>query len=396
MTRRKRSARFVEIAEAAGVSTSTVNRVLNERGSVSAATRNKVVAAAKQLGVPRLLPDPRHGLTRLDVILAASPTPYFARLELALQRAAQMIDRRIVIHRHRVDAQDEARLVQAIGGLAVTPGGSRRDARMAGADTSAGPRRDGLMVALHDSPAVRVALRRQIERGVPVVTLMSAIGTPDDPVPGLHYAGIDNLAAGRTAGRCLGQQMGDDRPGDVLLLTHDLSYRAHVERLAGCTAVLAERWPHLRCIEPVPCHDDADRCHLAVREALRRAAHTGRPLRGIYHSGAGASGIASALHRYGGDTHRPWVGHELSDEHRQWLQAGLMDWAIDQNPDGQIVSGLHHLLHRCGHVEQPAPAEPNEFRLFCAENLPRAPGYLEAPLTHATELSGLKPLLHGA
>lgn len=379
--RRKRSARFIEIAEAAGVSTSTVNRVLNERGSVSAATRSKVVAAAKQLGVPRLLPDPRHGLTRLDVILAASPTPYFARLELALQRAAQMLDSRIVIHRQRVDAQDEARLVQAIGGGSGPARAAGRKGAAMAAPASPGPRRDGLMVALHDSPAVRVALRHQIERGVPVVTLMSAIGTADDPVPGLHYAGIDNRAAGRTAGRCLGQQIGDDRPGDVLLLTHDLSYRAHAERLAGCAAMLAERWPHLRCSTPVPCHDDADRCHFAVREALHRAQHTGRPLRGIYHSGAGASGIASALHRYGGDTHRAWVGHELSDEHRQWLQAGLMDWAIDQNPDGQIVSGLHHLLHRCGYVERPAPAEPNEFRLFCAENLPHAPGYLEAPLS---------------
>ena len=394
MVRRKRSARFVEIAEAAGVSISTVNRVLNERGSVSATTRSMVVAAAKQLGVPRLLPDPRHGLTRLDVILAASPTPYFARLELALQRAAQMLDSRIVIHRQRVDALDEARLVRVLTGHSGQ-GGPNGALRRAADAPGLGPRRDGLMVALHDSPAVRVALRHQIERGVPVVTLMSAIGTDDDAVPGLHYAGIDNLAAGRTAGLALGRQIGADRPGDVLLLTHDLSYRAHVQRLAGCAAVLAEHWPQLRCSEPVPCHDDADRCHLAVREALRRAEHTGRPLRGIYHSGAGASGIASALHRHGGDTHRVWVGHELSDEHRQWLRAGLMDWAIDQNPDGQIVSGLRHLLHRCGHVEQPAPAEPNEFRLFCAENLPHAPGYLEAPLTRAAGLSGLKPLLHG-
>ena len=364
MTRRKRSARFVEIASAAGVSISTVNRVLNERGSVSADTRARVVAAAKQLGVPRVLPDPRHGLTRFDVILAHSPTPYFSRLELALQRAAQMLDTRIVIHRHRVDAQDEARVLHAIQQT----------------DRPAGHRRDGLMVALHDSPAVRVALRGQIARGVPVVTLMSAIGTAGDEVPGLHYAGIDNLAGGRTAGHLIGQRLGPT-PGDILLLTHTLSYRAHAERLAGCAAVMAERYPHLRCSAPVACLDDADRCHLALTAALRQAEHSGRPLLGIYHSGAGSSGIASALHRHQSGTHLPWVGHELSDEHRQWLRVGLMDWVIDQNPDGQIVSGLQHLLHRCGYLEQPAATEPNEFRLFCAENLPRTLNYLEAPLT---------------
>ena len=45
--RRKRSARFVEIAAVAGVSETTVNRVLNERGSVSPETRARVIAAAR-------------------------------------------------------------------------------------------------------------------------------------------------------------------------------------------------------------------------------------------------------------------------------------------------------------------------------------------------------------
>ena len=369
MTRRKKSARFVEIAAAAGVSTATVNRVLNESGSVSAPTRAKVVAAAKRLGVPRVLPDPRHGLTRFDVILAQSPTPYFRRLELALQRTAQMLDARIVIHRHRVDAQDEAQVLAAIG-----------------RSGQPGHRRDGLMVALRDSPAVRQALREQVERGVPVVTLMSPIAE----VPQLHYAGIDNLSAGRTAGHFIGRlagassigaAQGSGAAGQVLLLTHSLSYRAHAERMLGCQQVLAQRHPQLAVSAPVECLDDADRCHLAVQRALLAGRSNGRPLVAIYHSGAGTGGVASALQQAGtGGSHIAWIGHELSDEHRRWLQQGLLDLVIDQDPDGQIVAGLHHLLHACTYVDQPAPTEPNEFRLFCAENLRRPTPYLDAPL----------------
>jgi hypothetical protein len=47
--RRKRSANFAEIAKLAGVSASTVDRVLNERGSVSTAARERVVAAVREL-----------------------------------------------------------------------------------------------------------------------------------------------------------------------------------------------------------------------------------------------------------------------------------------------------------------------------------------------------------
>jgi LacI family transcriptional regulator len=362
LVRRKRSARFIEIASAAGVSISTVNRVLNERGSVSAETRARVVAAAKQLGVPRVLPDPRHGLTRYDVILDASPTPYFSRLELALQRSAQMLDARVVIHRHRVDAADEAALMQAIG--------------------QPRHRRDGLMVALHDSPLVRQALRVQRERGIPVVTLMSAIGAPGE-VEGLRYAGIDNLRAGRTVGHFIARMTPPEAgPGRVLLLTHRLSFRAHAERIEGCRTLLAQRQPRWQTGEPVECHDDADRVQLAVQEALQASRRDGVPLLAIYHSGAGTAGVARALQQARSLLPRRivWVGHELSDDHRLWLREDLLDLVIDQDPDGQIVAGLHHLLHACGYVEQAPQDEPNDFRLFCAENLRDLPPYLDGPL----------------
>jgi LacI family transcriptional regulator len=348
--RRKRGARFTEIAAAAGVSTTTVNRVLNERGSVSPDMRARVVAAAKQLGVPRVLPDPRHGLTRFDVVLADSATPYFRRLDLALQRAAQTLDPRILIHRHHVNAEDAARVQQAL--------------------TRPGHRRDGLIVALHDSEPVRAALRAQIERQVPVATLMSAIGD----VAGLHYAGIDNRLAGRTAGHFIGRLC--RQPGQVLLLTNTLDYRAHAERVRGCAEVLSERHPQLLCSPPIACLDDADRCQLALQQALNQAQRSGVPVVGLYHSGAGSAGIAATLQRLTPQQRPVWIGHEISDEHRTLLRLGLMDLVIDQDPDGQVASSLRHLLHATGYVEQPAPAEPNDFRIFCAENLGRG-AYLE-------------------
>jgi LacI family transcriptional regulator len=67
-----------------------------------------------------------------------------------------------------------------------------------------------------------------------------------------------------------------------------------------------------------------------------------------------------------------WVGHEMSDEHRRYLEEGAMDVAIDQDPDGQAISALQHLLHACGVVNEAPPGEANEFRLYMAENLRRS------------------------
>ncbi|WP_201319756.1 LacI family DNA-binding transcriptional regulator, partial [Burkholderia sp. E168m30] len=111
---RKRTARFDEIAALAGVSTTTVDRVLNERGSVSAQARERVVAAARQLGVPRQLPDTRHGLIHVDVLLPDTDAPFFRRLQQALQRSLQMLDRRVVVHRTILPAADDARAAALI------------------------------------------------------------------------------------------------------------------------------------------------------------------------------------------------------------------------------------------------------------------------------------------
>lgn len=358
--RRKRSARFIEIAAVAGVSETTVNRVLNERGSVSPETRARVIAAARQLGVPRVLPDPRHGLTRFDVVMARSTTPYAHRLDLALRRIQQMLDPRILIHRHIVDGDDERRVLELLAGSVH--------------------RRDGLIVALRDSPAVRTALQQQLARGVPVVALMSGIGA----LEGVRYAGIDNVAAGRTAGHFLAR-LARRLPGRVLILTNRLDFRAHAERVRGCQQALAERQPQLQALAPVACGDDPALARIALEAALQDARRDGVPLVGLYHSGAGSDGLARVLRQLTPPERPVWIGHELSDEHRPLLRLGLMDLVIDQDPDGQVAASLHHLLHATGHVEQPGPGAPNEFRLFGPENLPGEGSYLDAPLKAPVE-----------
>jgi LacI family transcriptional regulator len=343
--RKKSSARFIDIAALAQVSPATVNRVLNDRGSVSTATREKVIRAARQLAVPRLMPEVHRGLTRLDVVLARSQTPFFQRMELALQRFMQLLDRRIVVHRHSFAPGDDERTAQLI----------RQPPHP----------RHGLLLAVHDTPVLRAAVQQVSQQGVPVVTLMSDISDPSgsNNAPRLHYAGIDNLHAGRTAGHFMGRLARTG--GRLLVLTNDLHFRAHRDRTAGFLDVVQATFGQLSSTPAIPCHDDPDQVYQAVDTALRLG-----DVAGIYHSGAGSIGIHRALLRHGRAGSVVWIGHELSDEHRTWLTEGTMDLVIDQDPDGQVLSGMQHLLFQTQWLAQKPPGGPNEFRLFCAENLP--------------------------
>jgi LacI family transcriptional regulator len=342
--RRKRSARFIEIAQLAGVSASTVDRVLNERGSVSDAARKRVVTAARELAVPRVLPETRHGLIHVDVLLPDSQAPFFKRLNQALQRAMQMLDRRVVVHRMALSAADDDAITTAI----AQP---RR-------------RRAALIITTHDTAPVREALKSSIARGEQVVTMVTDI--PD--TGRLHYAGIDNLCAGRTAGYYIGRLARD--PGRVLLLCGRMDYRAHADRIGGCRAQIDETFVHLTCDHET--QDEDDRCYYAVVNALEQGG-----LSAIYNSGYGSVGVEAALRKFGAANEVVWVGHEMLDLHRDYIEAGSMDIAIDQDPDGQVIAALQHALHACGIVDTAPRAEPVEFRVFCSTNVRHSPYLIE-------------------
>jgi len=337
---RKSSPRLDEIAAAAGVSVATVDRVLNERDSVSTASRQKVLQAAKRLGVPRVLPRVNSKLVRIDLLLPTNRTPFFMRLKESLQQHIQMLDRSVLVQRREIDPADEAQLVRHI--LRPTP------------------TRQGLILTAPDTPAIRQAVDVAIARGEPVVTMMT-----DVALQGAHtYVGIDNFKAGRTAGLLLRRLCATS--GRVLVITPHHDYIAHAQRRLGIQSELAGSM--LGCEFSDATLDDPDQCFFAVRRALARTDAT-QPLVGIYNTGSGAPGIAAALQQHGLLGRLPWVGHEATAEHQPLLRAGHMDFVMDQDAPAQAIAALQHMLAANGLLDLPPVAPQPEPRLYCAANL---------------------------
>jgi LacI family transcriptional regulator len=102
MTSKKKIA-LTEIADKAGVSTATVSRVLNERTSVSDATRDRVLAAYRR--VHQALPITSQAIVGL--IVPDSSNPFFSELEYAFERALEraVVQQELRNHRKRVRSQ---------------------------------------------------------------------------------------------------------------------------------------------------------------------------------------------------------------------------------------------------------------------------------------------------
>lgn len=329
---------LLKVADLAGVSLSTVDRVLNERGSVSDLKRRKVINAARSLGLKRLLPSPVHGLLRFDLLLVESDTDHYRRLATAFATQAQLLRSRLVLQRQTWCASTPEQLVEFI-------------------NTPRSPRQ-GLIVVAYDAPAIRMALEAQIALGVPVVLLTSSLSG----IEGATYIGIDNRAAGRCAGRLLSQWAGriDER---VLLVTNSLLFHAHQERVKGFLDVLAERSSTLVVGDIVECHDEDVRTFEAVVDVVSK----GISLGAIYNTGAGSEGIQRALKEWG--IKPVWITHEASAQHARLLRDGLLSLVIDQDPEGQAEAAIQHLLVANGDLEAATSTGP-QLRIVIDESLP--------------------------
>ena len=247
--RRKRGPRFAEIAALAGVSEATVDRVLNERDSVAKATRLRVLEAAEQLGVPRILPKTDHEIVRLDIFLPRTQTPFLRSLSACLRDGVAMLDRRVVVHRSYLPENDGAAIAAAL-----------RNPRHP---------RAGFILAAPDLPEICAAVTEALARGEKGVAVVTEL-------PELAYVGIDNRQAGKVASHLMGRLT--SVPGRVIVFGGGTSIRAHRERHDGFREALAD-FPHL-AIDPVDLstHDDAERCFLRTRAAL---AADGAPVVGV-------------------------------------------------------------------------------------------------------------------
>ncbi|MBI1244047.1 MAG: substrate-binding domain-containing protein [Alphaproteobacteria bacterium] len=223
---------------------------------------------------------------------------------------------------------------------------------------------DGVAVVAIDHPRVRAAIDDLVERGIAVVTLVS-------DVPGsrrYHYVGIDNPAAGRTAGTLMGRFVGD-RSGKVAVVAGSLALRDHAERYFGFNQVLSREYRNLAVLAPVEGRDEQARSKYETARLL--AEHP--DLVGIYSVGAGNRGIAAAIEAAGKGGKVVWIAHELTIHTRRFLVHGLIDALIAQNPGHEARSAGRVLFAQCTGERIFPDQETIGIDIYVRDNVPAGP-----------------------
>ena len=212
-----------------------------------------------------------------------------------------------------------------------------------------------------EHPLVREAVNTLAVKGVPTVTLISDLSASDR----VAYVGLDNRAAGRTAGYLLGRFAGR-RSGKVAMIAGSLSYRAHEEREAGFLHIIEEMFPSMQVVGLREGQDDAEKNFMQTRVLL--AQHP--DLIGIYNIGGASDGVARALREAGREHQVQFVGHGLTPDTRALLMDGTMDAVITQSPQTAMMNCVRIFANLRDQRELMAGVEAVRSTIVLRENMP--------------------------
>ena len=344
MSDRQKRATLVDVAELAGVSLATVDRVFNHRPGVSPRTNERVERALVQLGYR---PDPAavriaRGIQfQFCFVLPTGTNTFMNLLAGQVERAlAALADQGAYGEIVRTDVFDPVALTETLRGLIG--------------------RYQGVATVALDHPLVRDAINALVEAGISVVTLVS-----DVPNSRRHrFVGIDNSSAGRTAATLMGRFAGP-RTGSIGVIAGSLALRDHVERMFGFQQVIGSEYPALQVLQAVEGRDDMTQCRVVADKLL--ADH--RDLVGIYSIGAGNRGIADALEASGRARDVLFIGHEVTEHSRRYLMQGTMDAVINQDPGHEARSAARILLAHCASMPIIDDQERIRIDIFVRDNL---------------------------
>ncbi|MDD1519530.1 MULTISPECIES: LacI family DNA-binding transcriptional regulator [Bradyrhizobium] len=318
-----------DIAREAGVSLATVDRVLHNRPGVRPDTVRRVKdAIARNSFQPHVAAAElaRGRARRFAFVMPSGPNPFMQQIEAYLgEMAAWLSARRLNVEMIAADVFEPAALAASLEALSGDY--------------------DGIAVVALDHPSVRAAINDLVDAGTKVVTLVSDVPSSRRH----HYVGIDNIAAGRTAGALVGRLVGQ-RSGKVAIVAGSQGLRDHAERIFGFNQVMGAEFPDLSVLPVLEGRDEDDRSEQLLARLLGKHAD----IVGLYNVGAGTQGVAKALNdkaqnekasgAAGRDKQVVFVGHDVTALTRRLLLQGVMDAAISQNPGHEARAAVRVLL----------------------------------------------------
>ncbi len=330
-----------EIARQAGVSESTVDRVLHERPGVRAGTVLQVQQAIADLDKQRTQLR-LSGRTFMVDLVMDTPTRFSQLVRQSLEAELPALRPAAVRARfHLREGWSSADLVHVLDDIIVR--GSH-----------------GVILKAPDTPDVAAAVDRLSSAGIPVLTLVTDVPSSSR----IAYVGMDNRAAGATAAYLVSNWL---RRSDaaVLVLTSRNLFRGEEEREMGFRSWMRTHDVDRRLVEISNTDGLDDTSRDLVMSELARS----DDIRAVYSIGGGNSGVVDAFSAARREC-EVFIGHDLAASNRALLQTGHLTAVIHHDLREDMRHAVRTIVTFHGALQGPVKTIGSKIEVVMPTNMP--------------------------
>jgi LacI family transcriptional regulator len=335
-----------DLAKAANVSVSTVNRVINDAGSVRQQTRERVLHAAREIGFYGL-GSIEHSVNfgrdthRLGLLLHQGSRTFYRNLGNAFRRAAEQVgDCSVEL---TIEYLDDLSADNIAGHLI---------------DLASKCESVGLVAAEH--PLVSDAIDTVLGTGVPVAGLIAPLYSRGN----VGYVGLDNYKVGRTAAWAFDRMV--KNPGKIGILVGNHRYRNQELNESGFRSYFREHNNGFTLLEPLSTYESA----AVAREMTEKLFSEHPDLCGLFISGGGITGALAAIRDSQPREGFVAVGYELFEATRTALIEGTLTMVISHPMDAFAREAIAAMIRaKKAGPDAGAQRVAMNFEIYTSENV---------------------------
>ncbi len=311
------------IAERAGVSRGTVDRVLNHRGNVNPDTEKKILDIARKMGyTPNqagiALAARKKGYI-IDVILCSVENEFFEEVINGLKRGMQEADnfgiRVNILEMKGYDVITQADLLD-----------------------KAGKEADLIILNAINDPVIIDKVSDLKSRGIETITINTSLEYDDV----LAAVCVDYVESGATAAGLMGLMLGD--VANIVIAMGSKNVLGHNERVVGFIENIKKRHPEYNLITSFETKDDVELAYNTMKEVLSSHPETNA----VYITSGGQRGVCRAIEEAG----RKDIIVITSDGTRtvqEYVKKGIIRATVMQEAEKQgyeaMHSGVYYLVY---------------------------------------------------
>lgn len=310
-----------DIADLAGVSRGTVDRVLNNRGSVNPETAAKIREIANSLhykpNKAGMALAAQKKKLKIGVILFGEGNPFFDEVVRGVRKKAEELagyNCTVLLKQVSDNTQAQLDAIQhllkkGVHGLAISP---------------------------YNAPEIAERINELYDSGIPVVTLNTDIENSKR----IAYVGSNYYLTGQTAGGLMG--LVTSGTAKVGIISGSPQVLCHTERIAGFKDCITKHYPNIEIIDIVHNHDDELKSYEVTKSML--ISHP--EIDALYFAAAGVFGGCKAMLADAKQQEKPCriITYDNVPSTRELVKQGIISATICQQPALQGTKPLDILF----------------------------------------------------